>query len=72
MGRMRWTGHVAAMEKRNFYRFLVGQPEGKRTLGRPKRRWLNNIKFFFVNLGFCDVDRIGPAQEWDQCIYLVG
>jgi hypothetical protein len=38
--RMRWTGHVARMrEKRNAYRILVGMPEGKRPLGRPRRRW---------------------------------
>jgi hypothetical protein len=38
--RMRWAGHVARMwEKRNAYRLLVGKPEGKRPLGRPKRRW---------------------------------
>jgi hypothetical protein len=38
--RMRWTGHVAPMqEKRNVYRLLVGNPEGKRPLGRPRRRW---------------------------------
>jgi hypothetical protein len=43
--RMRWTGHVARMEeKRNAYRILVGNPEGKRALGRPKRRWVDNFK----------------------------
>jgi hypothetical protein len=43
--RMRWAGHVARMgEKRNAYRILVGKPEGKRQLGRPKRRWVDNIK----------------------------
>jgi hypothetical protein len=43
--RMRWTGHVVRMrEKRNTYRILVGKPEGKRPLGRPRRRWLNSIK----------------------------
>jgi hypothetical protein len=42
--RMRWTGHVARMgEKRNAYRILVGNPDGKRLLGRPRRRWVNNI-----------------------------
>jgi hypothetical protein len=40
--RMRWTRHVARMgEKRNAYRILVGKPEGKRPLGRPRRRWVN-------------------------------
>jgi hypothetical protein len=42
---MRWAGHIARMgEKRNAYRILVGYPEGKRRLGRPRRRWVNNIK----------------------------
>jgi hypothetical protein len=46
--RMRWAGHVARMrEKRNVYRLLVGKPEGKRRLGRPRRRWIDNIKMDF-------------------------
>jgi hypothetical protein len=43
--RMRWAGHIARIgEKRNPYRILVGKPEGKRLLGRPERRWVDNIK----------------------------
>jgi hypothetical protein len=43
--RMRWAGHVTRMgEKRNVYRLLVGKPEGRRPLGRPRRSWINNIK----------------------------
>jgi hypothetical protein len=43
--RMRWAGHVARMgEKRSAYRLLVGKPEGKRPLGRPRRRWVDNIR----------------------------
>jgi hypothetical protein len=43
--RMRWAEHVARMgEKRNAYRMLVGKPEGKRPLGRPRCRWVENIK----------------------------
>jgi hypothetical protein len=43
--RMRWVGHVAQMgEKRNAFRILMGKPEGKRPLGRPRRRLVNNIK----------------------------
>jgi hypothetical protein len=43
--RMRWAEHVARMgERRNVYRLLVGKPEGKRPLGRPRRRWIDNIK----------------------------
>jgi hypothetical protein len=42
---MRWAGHVARTEaKRNAYRMLVGKPEGKRPLGRPRRRWVDSIK----------------------------
>jgi hypothetical protein len=43
--RMKWAGHVARIaEKMNAYRILVGKPEGKRPLGRPRRRWIENIK----------------------------
>jgi hypothetical protein len=43
--RMKWAGHVARMEeKRNAYRKLVGNPEGKKPLGRPRRKWVDNIK----------------------------
>jgi hypothetical protein len=43
--RMRWVGYVASMgEERGAYRVLVGQPEGKRPLGRPRRRWVDNIR----------------------------
>jgi hypothetical protein len=46
--RMRWAGHVAPMgEKRNVCRSLVRKPEGKRPLGRPRRRWIDNIKMDF-------------------------
>jgi hypothetical protein len=50
--RMRWAGHVARMgEKRNAYRLLVGKPDGKRPLGRPRRRWLNNIRMDLGEVG---------------------
>jgi hypothetical protein len=49
---MRWAGHVARMgEKRNAYRILVGKPEGKRPLGIPRRRWLDNIKVDLREIG---------------------
>jgi hypothetical protein len=49
---MRWAGHVARMgEKRNVYRLLVGKPEGKRPLGRPTHRWVDNIKMDLVQKG---------------------
>jgi hypothetical protein len=50
--RMRWTGHVAHMEDgRGVYRVLVGKPEGKRLLGRPRRRWEDNIKLDLREIG---------------------
>jgi hypothetical protein len=50
--RMRWAGHVARMgEKRNAYRFLVRKPEGKRPLGRPRRRWVDNIMMDLGEVG---------------------
>jgi hypothetical protein len=62
--RMRWTGHVAQMgEKRNMYRLLVGKPEGKRPLGRPRRRWTDNIKMDLLEIGVNIVDWIGLAQD---------
>jgi hypothetical protein len=49
--RMRWAGHVARMgEKRNVYRLLVGKPKGRRPLGRPRRRWIDNIKMELLEI----------------------
>ena len=49
---MRWAGHVARVgERRGVYRVLVGKPEGKRPLGRPRRRWEDNIKMDFQEVG---------------------
>jgi hypothetical protein len=49
---MRWAGRVARMgEKRNAYRLLVGKPEGRRPLGRPRRRWLDNIRMDLGEMG---------------------
>jgi hypothetical protein len=51
--RMRWAGHVASMgEKRGAYRILVGRPEGRRPLGRPRRRWADNIKMYVQEMGW--------------------
>jgi hypothetical protein len=62
--RMRLAGHVARMcEKRNAYRVLVEKPEGKRPLGRPRRRWMDNIKKDLGEVGWGDVDWIGLAQD---------
>jgi hypothetical protein len=62
--RMRWVGHVARMgERRNVYRLLVGKPEGKRPLGRPRRRWIDNIKIYLLEIVLSVVDWIGLAQD---------
>jgi hypothetical protein len=50
-------------EKRNVYRLLVGKPEGKRPLGRPRRRWINNIKMDLFEIGLSVVDWVGLAQD---------
>jgi hypothetical protein len=50
-------------EKRNVYRLLVGKPEGKRPLGRPRRRWIDNIKMDLLERGSSVVDWIGLAQD---------
>jgi hypothetical protein len=71
--RMRLAGHVARMGwvKRNAYRLLVGKPEGRRPLGRPRRRWLDNIRMDLVEVGWGDVDWIGLAQDRDRWRALV-
>jgi hypothetical protein len=62
--RTRWAGHVAQRgEKRNAYRLLVGKPEGRRPLGRPRHRWLDNGRMDFVEVGWSDADWIGLAQD---------
>jgi hypothetical protein len=50
-------------EKRNVYRLLVGKPEGKRPLGRPRRWWIDNIKIDLLEIGLSVVDWIGLAQD---------
>jgi hypothetical protein len=62
--RMRWAVHVARMgEKRNVYRLLVGKLEGRRPLGRPIRRWIDNIMMDLLEIGLSFVDWIGLAQD---------
>jgi hypothetical protein len=58
-------------EKRNAYRILVGKPEGKRPLGRPRRRWEDNIKMNLREIGWGDMEWIDLAQDRDQCRALV-
>jgi hypothetical protein len=72
--RMRWAGHLARMgEKRNVCRLLVGKAEGKRPLGRPRRRWVDNIKILvdILEIGWGGVDWIGLAQDMDKWRALV-
>jgi hypothetical protein len=70
--RMRWAGHVTLMgEKRNAYRLLVGKPEGKRPLGRPRRRWVDNIRMDLGQVVWGDVDWFGLAQDRNRCRALV-
>jgi hypothetical protein len=58
-------------EKRNVYRVVVGKPEGKRLLGRPKRRWVDNIKMDLREIEWSDVDWIDLTQDRDQWRALV-
>jgi hypothetical protein len=53
-------------EKRNSCRLLMAKPEGKRPLGRPRRRWVDNIKMDLLEIGWGSVDCIGLAQERDK------
>jgi hypothetical protein len=69
---MRWAGHVARMgERRGVYRALVGKPEGKRTLGRPGRKWDDNIKADLQEVGCGSMDWIDLAQDRDRWRALV-
>jgi len=67
--RMRWAGHMA--EERGVYRVLVGKLEGKRPLGRPRRRWMDNIKLDLRGMGCRYMDWIGLAQDRDRWRMLV-
>jgi hypothetical protein len=58
-------------EKRKAYTVLLGKPEGSRPLGRPRRRWLDNIRMDLVEVGWGDVDWIGLAQDRDRWRTLV-
>src|SRR5215470_10217895 len=70
--RMRWAEHVARRgEGRGAYRILVGRPEGRRPLGRPRRRWEDNIKMDLREVGWEGVDWIELAQDRDRWRALV-
>jgi len=69
---MRWTGHVARMgEEKVVYRVLVGKPEGKRPMGRPRCRRVNNIRTDLQEVGCGYIDWIGLAQDRDRWRTLV-
>ena len=69
---MRWAGNVARMgEERGVYRVLVGKPEGKSLLGRPRRRWVDNIRTHIQEVGCGYMDWIGLAQDRDKWRTLV-
>jgi hypothetical protein len=70
--RMRWAGHVARMaDGRGVYRVLVGKPEGKRPLGRPRGRWEDNIKMGLQKVVCGSMDWIKLAQKRDRWRELV-
>jgi len=70
--RMRWTGHVARMcGDRGVYRFLVGKPEGRRPLGRPRRSWADNIKTDLQEVEYVYMDWIGLAEDRESWRMLV-
>ena len=70
--RMRWAGHVVRMgEERGVYRVLVGKLEGKRPLGRPRRRWVDNIMTDLQEMGCGYMDWIGLTQDRDRWRTLV-
>jgi hypothetical protein len=65
--RMRWAGHVARMGKeRNVYRVLVGKPEGRRPLGRPRHKWENEIRVDLREIGWGSVEWIQLVQNRDR------
>jgi len=70
--RMKWVGNVAQMgESRDVYRVLVGKTERKRPLGRPRRRWEDNIKIYLQKVGCWSKDWIDPAEDRDRWRALV-
>ena len=70
--RLRWAGHVARMgEERGVYRNLVGKPEGRRPLGRPRRRWVDNIRMDLQEVGCGCMDWIEDRDRWRTLVSAV-
>ena len=70
--RLRWAGHVARMEEdRNAFKILTGKPTGKRPLGRPRRRWEDNIRMDLEEIGINAGNWVDSAQNWNYWRTLV-
>jgi len=70
--RMRWAGHVARMgEERGVHRILLGKSEGRKSTGRPRRRWVDNVRMDLQEVGCGYMDWIGLAQDRDRWRTLV-
>jgi hypothetical protein len=70
--RMRWAGHLARMGRRRMHIvYWGGMPKTKRPLGRPRRKWVDNIKMDLREIGWDGIDWIDLAQNRDQCRALV-
>jgi len=70
--RIRWVGHVARVgEEKGVYRVLLRKPEGERPLGRPRRRWVDNIRMDLQEVGCGYMDWIGLVQDRDRWWTLV-
>jgi hypothetical protein len=63
---MKWEGYVSRMKRRGTHMLLVEKPGGKRPLGRPRHRWVDNIKIDCGEIGWGDVDWIGLTKDRDQ------
>ena len=70
--RLRWAGHVARKEKgRSAFKILIGKPTSKRPLGRPRRRWVDNIIMYFKEIGINTRNWVDSAQNRDYWRALV-
>ena len=70
--RLRWAGHVARMEEgRSVFKILTGKPTGKRPLGRPRRRWEDNIRMDLEEIGIYAGNWVDSAQDRNYCRAIV-